>query len=205
MTAAREVREANADLLSALESVLFVSREPLGVRELSQVLGVDERQVRALAARLADELSAEGRGVRVVEVAASFVMVSAPENRAYVERLADCPRWEQLSKAALETLAIVAYRQPVTRLDVEDIRGVNCEAVIETLLEKGLIQESGRREGLGRPILYTTTREFLVRFGLKSLDDLPPLPPENPGPHDHRLEVAAPTEQGRTTVRDNTE
>jgi len=161
------------DLAAALESVLFVAAEPVSVERLSNVLGCAVDDVEAAARSLAACL--EGRGIRLQRSPDGFQLVSAPEHAAVVERFLGIAVPPRLSAAALETLAVIAYRQPVHRLQIEEIRGVNSERVLRSLLAQGLIQEVGRAPVAGRPVLYGTTEEFLQRFGLTSLDELPPL------------------------------
>ena len=157
-----------------LEALLFASGRAVTPAELASALGVPRSDVvealNALRGRL------DGRGVRLHEHGGEWQMVSAPEAARAVERLADLPTPQRLSPAALETLSVVAYRQPVTRAQVEAVRGVDCSGVLGGLLARGLVEEVGRSEGPGRPILYGTGFEFLRLFGLDSLDRLPPFP-----------------------------
>jgi segregation and condensation protein B len=162
-----------ANLAAALECVLYLAGEPLSTAELARILEVTPRRAEEIAAQLAASL--EGRGLQVVNVAGGYRLCTRPEYSPYVERIHP-PQRIRLSRAALETLAIVAYRQPVTRPEVEAIRGVNVDGVVETLLNYGLVSEKGRKQAPGRPTLYCTTEEFLTRFGLNRLNDLPPLP-----------------------------
>lgn len=157
-----------------LESLLFVGRKPLSLEELAQAT---EYPVEALGPVL-EELSGEyaGRGVRIIKVAGGYLMATSPDNAEYVEKILHPKEETRLSPQALETLAIIAYKQPVTRAEIEKLRGVASDWVIETLLVKKLIQESGRSESVGRPYLYGTTPEFLRHFGIDSLLTLPPLP-----------------------------
>lgn len=142
---------------------------------MAEILQADTREVRQVLKEMKAEWKEAGRGIQIVEVAQVFQLTTLPEHRAYFEQLAQSPSRSQLSRAALETLAIIAYRQPIIRVDVEEIRGVKCERAIYQLKRKGLVKEVGRAEGVGRPILYGTTRDFLEYFGLKSLDELPPV------------------------------
>ena len=155
-----------------LEALLFVAERPLARREIATIAGVDRATVDA---RLGDlEVSLAGRGIRLVLSAERVELVTAPEAGAHIARYvgADAVR---LSPASLETLAIVAYRQPVTKAAVERIRGVDSDYTIRTLLHRRLVVELGRADAPGRPFLYGTGFEFLERFGLTSLDELPPL------------------------------
>jgi segregation and condensation protein B len=161
----------------ALEALLFVSDEPLTVSVLAQALEVDRRVVEDLCARLAAELDERGAGVVLRNVAGGWRLFTHPDTAPEVERFVLSSRQARLTKAALETLAIVAYKQPVTRHQVSSIRGVNSDGVLRALQDKGLIEEAGREETPGRPLLYATTPVFLERLGLPSLAALPSLAP----------------------------
>lgn len=158
-----------------IEGLLFAAgEEGLRVAEIAEVTATDRRTVRRLLKEMALEWKEENRGIQIVEVAQVYQITTLPEHREYFERLAKSPSRSQLSRAALETLAVIAYRQPIMRVEVEEVRGVKSDKVIHYLKRKGLIREVGRAEGAGRPILYGTTREFLDYFGLRNLDQLPP-------------------------------
>ncbi|HYF80130.1 MAG TPA: SMC-Scp complex subunit ScpB [Symbiobacteriaceae bacterium] len=157
-----------------LEAILLASPEPLSVKRIAEVIGLDEKDARILVDDLKKEYSQPGRGLLLQELAGGYVLTTRPEYGEYVEKLL-APKGKGLSHAALETLAIVAYRQPITKAEIEGVRGVKVDRSIETLLERGLIREVGRKDGPGRPILYGTTKDFLTYFGLKDLSDLPPL------------------------------
>jgi len=161
----------DAELKRILECLLFVAGEPLPLDKLAKLSGHESSRVEPLMRELEDDY--RGRGIILRRIAGGWQFSSAPQYAEYIERLYR-PRLQQLSKASLETLAIVAYRQPITRQDMENIRQVNVDGVVANLLEKNLIREVGRREGAGRPILYGTTSEFLSFFGLESLAQLPP-------------------------------
>ncbi len=165
---------------SALEALLLVAAEPLTSRRAAAILGLTEAQAGTCLRLLqADYRQREG-GLDIIEVASGYRLVTRPEFDPYIARLEPGRSLPPLSAAAVETLAIVAYRQPVTRIGLEAVRGVHCEGVVATLLERGLIEEVGRKEGPGRPILYGTTKRFLEHFGLRDLSELPPLPePDN--------------------------
>lgn len=162
------------ELVRIVECLLFASDEPLEPRFLAKVAGCSEGEVEEAARTLSALYEEYEHGLKVEEVAGSFRLVTRPEYASYVERLGRS-RSPALSVAALETLAIIAYRQPVTRAEIEAIRGVRVEGVLGSLLEKGLVREVGRKDAPGKPILYGTTKEFLTYFGLKSLSDLPDL------------------------------
>src|SRR5262245_17825590 len=161
----------------ALEAVLFVSDEPLTPAVLSQALEVDRRTVDDLCAQLQTELEERGSGLVLRNVAGGWRLFTDPETQPVVERFVLSSRQARMTKAALETLAIVAYKQPVTRHQVSAIRGVNADGVLRALVDRGLIEEAGRDEGPGRPLLYATSPMFLERLGLASLAALPSLAP----------------------------
>lgn len=157
-----------------IEGLLFAAgEEGLSLRELAQVMEEDIDRVEFIIDEMREEWQRQGRGIQIVKVAEVYQLTTLPEHRPYFEKLAQAPGRSGLSRAALETLAIVAFRQPITRLEIEEIRGVKCERTIQSLHRKGLIQPVGRGEGVGRPILYGTTKAFLDHFGLNSLDELP--------------------------------
>ncbi|HLS88543.1 MAG TPA: SMC-Scp complex subunit ScpB [Sphingobacteriaceae bacterium] len=163
-----------ADLVAGLEALLFSSAEPLPVARLAKVLEVPEPMVLAAAEVLREQYQGPHRGIELRQVAGGLQVATLPAYGRLVQRLTQTRR-PTLSKAALETLAVIAYRQPITRAEIEQLRGVNCERSLQTLLERNLVVEKGRRPGPGRPILYGTSPEFLVYFGLNSLEDLPAL------------------------------
>jgi segregation and condensation protein B len=160
-------------LRSVIESLLFVAGRPLDFGELRRLLLVEERRLREAARSLAAECEAQGRGLRVQLLGNTAQFVSAPENARFVAALLGLPTQVKLTTAALETLAVVAYRQPITRSQIEFIRGVNSDRALASLLQHGLVIEVGRAATVGRPALFGTTPEFLQQFGLTSLDALP--------------------------------
>ncbi len=161
------------DLAAQVEALLFVADEAVTVQRLAEALQEDQAAVAGALSELRERLA--GRGLRLQRKGDRVQLVTAPELAPLVERFLGLEHTDTLSPAALETLAIVAYCQPVTRAQIEAIRGVNSDAVLRTLLRHGLIQEVGRLEKAGRPILYGTTMEFMQTFGLEDLADLPPL------------------------------
>lgn len=167
------VEDKNTNTKSLVESLLFVAEAPVTTAALARAIEQGEEQVE----RVLEELKADyaERGMRLQRVRDKVQLVSAPEAAAVIQRFLGIDGTGHLSAAALETLAIIAYRQPITRPAIEAVRGVNCDGVIHSLLTRGLIQEMGRMETAGRPILYGTTFEFLQNFGLRGVDDLPPL------------------------------
>jgi len=160
-----------------LEALLFASPEPVTTRRLAQALGASLRETEAALRQLEETL--QSRGIRLQHNRDRWQLTSAPEAGTLVATFLGLEMSSRLSRAALETLAIVAYRQPVTRPQIDAIRGVSSDGVLRSLLSKGLIEELGRAEGPGRPILYGTTALFLETFGLPSLEALPPLEDED--------------------------
>jgi segregation and condensation protein B len=156
-----------------LEALLFVAAEPVLTAQLAAALETTTTEVEQGLRALEESL--QSRGLRVQRYAGRVQMTSAPEFAELIERFLGLEATTRLSRAALETLSIIAYQQPVTRPQVDAVRGVNSDGMMKSLLSKGLIQETGRAEGPGRPILYSTTAEFLQHFGINSVRDLPPL------------------------------
>ncbi len=165
---------APEDLPRVVEALLFVAEEPQGAGALARAAGVGEGAVRKALQQLAEEY--EGRGVRLMEDGQKYQVVTAPEYAAYVEQLLGNAAGTRLSRAALETLTIIAYRQPCSRAEIEALRGVNSDKLVTTLEQRGLIEVTGTGEGPGKPKLYRTTMKFLEHFGIRSPGELPPLP-----------------------------
>jgi segregation and condensation protein B len=169
-----------------VESLLFVTEEPVSIEQLAQALALPAAQVESALQQLGEEY--QGRGIRLQRHKDRLQLVTAPEAAPIVARFLGVQGSARLSSAALEVLAIVAYRQPLTRSQLESIRGVDSSGVLRALISRNLIAEVGRLDTVGRPILYATTPEFLQQFGLDSLDNLPPLPeyddpiPDSPQP-----------------------
>lgn len=160
--------------LIRLEAILLLAREPLSSRKLSQYANLaDGTEARTLVRLLNEHYDEVGRAFRVEEVAGGYLLMTRPQFAPWLRRLGHVPREVRLSTPALETLAVIAYRQPVLRAEVEAIRGVNCGEILRQLMERDLVRIGGRSEELGRPYLYATTRYFLQLFGLKNLEDLP--------------------------------
>ena len=164
------------ELESALEGVLFAAGEPVSVERLCLGLEVDRSTLDAVAQKLMDQYSYDRRGVRLLRLETSYQLCSAPEFAPYIRKTLESRKPARLSQPALEVLAIVAYYQPVTRAYVDQVRGVDSSYTVGLLLERDLIEESGRLAVPGRPILYRTTKTFLRSFGLSSLEELPELP-----------------------------
>ncbi|MGG3883673.1 SMC-Scp complex subunit ScpB [Brevibacillus panacihumi] len=178
-------------LKGVIEGLLFISGdEGLAAKEISEITQVPEDEIIDLIEDMKADFRRAGRGIQIVEVAKAYQLTTLPEHAEYFERLANSPSQSTLSQAALETLAIIAYKQPLTRTEIEEIRGVKCEKALNTLISKQLIREAGRAEGIGRPILYATTKDFLEHFGLRELSDLPP-PPVNLDVEEARMEASA--------------
>ena len=159
------------ELKRVLECLLFVASDPLSEKRLAEISGADMHQVRQLMEELEQEYF--DRGFQLRQIAWGWQLTTQAAYAPYIEKLYR-PKIQQLSRAAMETLAIIAYKQPITRAEVSAIRGVEADGVVSTLLDKRLIKDVGRRLGPGRPLLYGTTDEFLAFFGINSLEDLPP-------------------------------
>lgn len=169
--------ENEQKLIGVLEGLLFVAGdEGISIQELSDTLECNQTEVLELIESLKTEYEKSTRGLQVRILANRYKLTSKREHGEFFKKLIASPSNSSLSQAALETLAIVAYQQPITRTEIEDIRGVKTEKPIQTLVSKYLIKEVGRAEGTGRAILYGTTSEFLDLFGLKNIKELPPLP-----------------------------
>ena len=162
-------------LPGALEALLFVTDEPVGSLELAQMLEVDTVRIDEVLHELADSLERDGRGIQLREVAGGWRLFTHPAYHDLIERYVISWDTRKLSGAALETLAIVAYGQPITRAQISAVRGVNSESALNTLIERGYVREAGVIDAPGQPILYATTRTFLEKFGLRSTADLPDL------------------------------
>lgn len=167
----------HSEIEAALEAVLFVAAEPVDREKLLEIFG---SQIRADAAEALDRIlerymGGPDKGIQIEEVAGGLRLVTRPELHGYLRKFFEVSGRTRLSMAALETLAIVAYRQPITGPEIQELRGVSPAGVLKTLLEKRLVRISGRKKVVGKPFLYRTTREFLMHFGLESLEDLPPL------------------------------
>lgn len=160
----------------ALEAVLFSLGEAVEIERLAQALEIREDEVREAFSTLRQKYEDENRGIKLIEIDGSIQMCSSPDYFECIQRVTEIKKQAGLSSAALETLSIIAYNQPVTKSTMDFIRGVDCTYSVARLLERGFIDELGRADTPGRPILYGTTMEFLRCFGLKSLEDLPPLP-----------------------------
>jgi segregation and condensation protein B len=178
---AAEVEEPPAPVLAlsevqaSIEALLYASPEPLSIRDLKKALPEAGDRIREALDLLRELYQRDGRGLQLVEVAGGFQITTRPEYHEVISRILEGPRPARLSLQALETLAVIAYRQPITVPEIMDLRGVRSAGVVRTLLERKLVRIVGRKNVVGRPLLYGTTREFLLRFGLKDVKDLPQL------------------------------
>jgi segregation and condensation protein B len=180
--AAAEVVDSQAEaidqreLKAILEAVLFVSSEPVPVARLMSILGkISKAEVVQVLTMLAHDLDQDGRGIQLVQVAGGYRLVTKQEYGPWLKRMDKAKAAQKLSRSALESLAIIAYKQPLVRSEIEEIRGVETSGVLRTLLERKLVRIVGRKEVPGRPIMYGTTKFFLEHFGLQDLSQLPPL------------------------------
>src|SRR5690625_1351812 len=164
-------------LKAPLEGLLFASGdEGITIKQLTKVLRINAEEIEVLLDELKQDYLEENRGIMIMQSHEVYHLTTKPEHSEYFKRLLETPQSSRMSQAALETLAIIAYNQPITRTEIEDIRGVKSDRPLQTLLSRLLIEEVGRRETVGRPILYATSTEFLTYFGMTSLDELPSLP-----------------------------
>lgn len=182
----------NERLCGIIESILFVCGEAMELQTLANALGHEPGTIEAAVAQLEADCLHDERGLQVKRFAGKVQLVSKAEYATYVERVLQPAQRQSLSQSALETLAIIAYRQPVTRQELEAVRGVKCDYSLQSLLQKGLIRDVGRKETLGRPILYATTDQFLSHFGLASLNELP----EPPVEEDKNLQLRMDLQEG---------
>lgn len=167
------------EMIPAFEAVLFAAGEPVEIEKFCTVFEVDTETVESVMDMLSDRLEDSGSSVKLVRLDFSYQLCTRKEYAENIRAVLDLRRKAPLSQAALEVLAVIAYNQPVTKAYVEQVRGVDCSGVVSTLVEKGLLEEKGRLELPGRPLLYGTTQNFLRCFGLKNLDELPEVPSED--------------------------
>ena len=158
---------------SVLEALMYIWGEPLEIKDAAEAAEVTYQEAKECFLELQNEYDQEGRGLMIRQVNTGFQFATRPEYADEIEKLCTPVKTRKLSQAALEVLAIVAYKQPVTKSEIDSIRGIKCDRVIEGLMKKELVEEQGRSSGIGRPILYGTTKTFLQQFGFKSLKDLP--------------------------------
>jgi len=175
MTQQLQETQTTTQVAAAIESLLFVAGHPLEYSELRKLLDIDQVTLASGLQALAYHLESQGRGIRLQRLGEHVQLVTAPENARYVAALLGLPMTARLTTAAMETLAVISYRQPITRAQIEAVRGVNSDRALVSLIQHGLVAEIGRAQTVGRPALFATTLEFLQQFGLTSLDQLPRL------------------------------
>ena len=173
---------------AVIEAVLFAMGDSVEMSKLTHVLEMDSKEIKKIIDGMNEKYKKEDRGITIVELEGSYQLCTKPELYEYLIKVAKAPRKYVLSDTLLETLSIIAYKQPVTRLEVEKIRGVSCDHAVNRLVEFNLIQELGRLDAPGRPLLFGTTEEFLRTFGVKSLGDLPTMNPEQIEDFKHQAE-----------------
>lgn len=164
-----------SELEAVVEAILFVSGESVGLGVIANAIGMDKATTKAIITSLADKYTSEKRGIQIIEIDGSYQMCTAPQCFEYIREMYKGVRNQGLTQSLLETLAIVAYKQPITRGQIEEIRGVSAEHAVNKLLERRLICEVGRMDSPGRPILFGTTKDFLRYFGFKNIGELPSL------------------------------
>ncbi len=160
---------------SIIESLLFVNEKPIQLLEIAKLLEMKNRSIKDAVEELKDDYQKKNSGITIVSIAGGYQMCSSAFNEPWVKKMYSQQNKQKLSTASLETLAIVAYKQPITRIEIEQIRGVNVDGVVRKLTELGLVKTAGKKEVVGKPFLYVTTRKFLEYFGINSLKDLPSL------------------------------
>lgn len=173
-----DVQSINKHLAAAIESLLFVSGRPLQRAELRKILDINEARLVQSLQKLEQDLVRKQRGIRLQLMGEQVQLVTAPENAHYVAALLGLPMTAKLTTAAIEALAVIAYRQPITRSQIEAVRGVNSDRALASLIQYGLVSEVGRAQTVGRPALFATTSEFLQQFGLTKLEELPGITPQ---------------------------
>ncbi|WLR46697.1 SMC-Scp complex subunit ScpB [Halobacillus litoralis] len=164
------------DYKAITEGLLFAAgEEGITKKKLTNLLEMDAKAFKSLLEEMMKDYQSKNRGLTIMDSQGTLHLTTKPEHASYYKRLLDSPGSTRLSQAALETLAIIAYQQPITRIEVDDLRGVKSDRAIQTLVNRSLIEEKGRKDAIGRPILYGTTKDFLIYFGLTSIEELPPL------------------------------
>ena len=169
-------KNTEGNIKGRIEAILFVAGEAVSVKDLARALQTGEKELEGILTELQDEYDYEQRGFMLKRFGNNVQLATRPLYSEDVVRLLQPVQQQSLSQAAMETLAVVAYRQPVTRAEVEQVRGVKCDYSLQSLMIKGMIEEAGRKDTIGRPILYRTTDRFLSHFGIRSLEELPPMP-----------------------------
>jgi segregation and condensation protein B len=181
---------SEGSLKGRIEAILFVAGEAVSLKDLSNSLKISEKALKKELNEISSEYDYEQRGFMLKRFGDKVQLATRPLYAGDIVRLLQPVQQQSLSQAAMETLAVVAYKQPVTRAEVEQIRGVKCDYSLQSLMIKGMIQEAGRKDTIGRPILYATTDFFLSHFGISSLDDLPPLPEKESNSQEEESEFA---------------
>lgn len=181
---------SEGSLKGRIEAILFVAGEAVSLKDLSNSLKISEKALKKELDEISSEYDYEQRGFMLKRFGDKVQLATRPLYAGDIVRLLQPVQQQSLSQAAMETLAVVAYKQPVTRAEVEQIRGIKCDYSLQSLMIKGMIQEAGRKDTIGRPILYATTDLFLSHFGISSLDDLPPLPEKESNSPEEESEFA---------------
>lgn len=165
------------DIKHIIEAVMFAYGEPISIKELNFVVNeeLSEKEIEIMLNILIEEYSNNNRGIQIIKLENKYQMCTNKEYANYIKKVLEPKKKKTLSQATLETLTIIAYKQPITKVEIEDIRGVKCDKVLQTLLENELIREAGRLNKIGKPIIYRTTNEFLKLLSIEKLEDLPPL------------------------------
>ncbi|NMA86180.1 MAG: SMC-Scp complex subunit ScpB [Tissierellia bacterium] len=163
------------EIKAIIEALLFIWGDPLSIKDISKILETNKNQIEEILEEMQDDFNYNRRGIKIIRIDNKYQLCTRPEHYPWISKLTQQKGSKTLSTAALETLSIIAYKQPITKNEIEGIRGVRCDKAIETLINRDLIEEKGRLERTGRPIIYGTTDEFLKYFGLEDLEDLPEL------------------------------
>lgn len=163
------------EIKSIIEALLFTWGDPLSIEDIKEVINLQKKEIKEIMEEMIDDFNYMRRGVQIIRINDSYQLSTRPEHFEWIKKLCTPKSNKGLSSAALETLTIIAYKQPITKGEIEVIRGVKCDKALNSLLEKNLIKEVGRLEKTGRPIIYGTTDNFLKHFGLQTLDELPKL------------------------------
>ncbi len=170
-----ELMDGNPDIRTSIEGILFICQTPVTIHEISRVLGRDKKEIFEIVSMLKEEYEKENRGFIIRKIGNGYRMYSNPSLKEVLKNFVSTSQKTHITQAALETLAIIAYRQPVTRQQIAEIRGVKTDSIVINLVNKGLVREAGRLKAAGSPILYRTTARFLELLGLKSIEELPVL------------------------------
>lgn len=165
------------DIKNIIESVMFAYGEPISIKELNYIVNeeLSQKEIEFMLESLIEEYKEHNRGIQIIKLENKYQMCTNKDYASFIKKVLEPKKKKTLSQATLETLTIVAYKQPITKVQIEDIRGVKCDKVLQTLLENELIREAGRLNKIGKPIIYRTTNEFLKLLNIEKLEDLPPL------------------------------